>query len=116
MWPIFKSILSRSKLFNSIAGDVVFATAGESGSFRHSLFEWRVKELLNKSDVVIGVKMKPDSYAGVEGDVTNYINFDIETAIRLRDHLNECIDFAQNYRTVCEAASYSPISSSGTIL
>lgn len=104
MWPILKSMLSRSKLFNPIAGDVVFATTEETGSFRHSLFEWRVKELLDKSDVMIGVKMKPDSYAGAEGDVVNYINFDIETAIRLRDHLNECIEFAQNYRETCETA------------
>ena len=114
MWPIFRSILSRSKLFNTIAGDVVFATTEESGSSRHSIFEWRVKELLDKSDVVIGLKMKPDGFAGAEGDATNYINFDIETAIKVRDHLNECIEFAQNYRGACGTLPYSPMSPSGT--
>ncbi|ATN35366.1 hypothetical protein ACO34A_16305 [Rhizobium sp. ACO-34A] len=37
---------------------------------------------------------KPDGYAVPEGSVTNYINFDLATAVRLRDKLDECIDFA----------------------
>ncbi|WFU02961.1 hypothetical protein QA648_04045 [Rhizobium sp. CB3171] len=108
MWSVFKALLSGIKPFNVMAGDVIFATAWESGTSRFSFFEWRVKELLDKSDVLIGVKMRPDSYAGPEGDVKNYINFDIETAIRIRDSLNECIEFARHYREIGGKASYAP--------
>jgi len=51
--------------------------------------------------------MRPDSYAGPEGSVKNYINFDVDTAIRLRDSLNECIEFARKYQEARESASDS---------
>ncbi|OCJ11862.1 hypothetical protein A6U86_02050 [Rhizobium sp. AC27/96] len=107
MWPAFRALLSGVKPFNVVGGDVILATRSESGTSRSSSFEWRVKELLDKSDVLIGVKMQPDSYAGLEGDVKNYINFDIETAIRLRDSLNECIEFAQRYSETGSKAPYA---------
>ncbi|PZU86078.1 MAG: hypothetical protein DI528_10370 [Shinella sp.] len=56
--------------------------------------EWRVKKGLNSGELLVGLAMKPDGYAGPEGSVTNYINFHLATAVRLRDKLNECIEFA----------------------
>jgi hypothetical protein len=107
MWRLFKTLLSGSKVLSVTAGEVILATAQESGVSRHSFFEWRVKESIDKSDVFIAVKMRPDSYAGPEGAVKNYINFDVDTAIRLRDSLNECIEFARKYQEAREGASDS---------
>jgi len=104
MWPIFKRLLSGSKLLNVTAGEIILTTSQESGVSRHSFFEWRVKETIDKSDVFIAVKMLPDSYAGPEGAVKNYINFDVDTAVRLRDSLNDCIEFARKYQEVRKRA------------
>ena len=106
MWPIFKTLLSGSKLLNVTAGKVIFATSRESGVSRHSFFEWRVKESVDKSTAFIAVKMRPDTYAGPEGAVKNYINFDVDTAIRLRDSLNECIEFAREYQEARGASGF----------
>jgi hypothetical protein len=35
--------------------------------------------------------MIPNSYIGSEGSPTNYMNFDIESAQLVRDHLDMCI-------------------------
>jgi hypothetical protein len=45
----------------------------------------------------VSAKMIPDGYAGPEGSPTNYISFDLDTAIRIRDHLDECIDIVRRY-------------------
>lgn len=95
MWPFLDKWLSRSTTLNMILGDVVFITPRERGAFAHSFFEWRVKASIDKSQISIGVAMQADGYAGLEGSPTNYIQFDIETAVRLRDNLNDCIEFAR---------------------
>ena len=76
-------------------GEVIFSTRKESGAFEHSFFEWRVKETIDQREIFIAVMMKPDGYAGIEGSPTNYINFDLNTAVRLRDSLNRCIEFTR---------------------
>jgi hypothetical protein len=50
---------------------------------------------VDESQVHIGLAMRADAYAGVEGSPTNYMQFDLETAERLRDRVNDCIDFVR---------------------
>jgi hypothetical protein len=95
MWPFLEKLLSRSTTLNMMMGNVVFTTPRERGAFAHSFFEWRVKASIDGSQVSIGLAMKADSYAGVEGSPTNYMQFDVDTAIRLRDNLNACIEFVR---------------------
>ena len=95
MWAMFKGLLSGSKSLNTLLGSVVFSTPREHGNYAHSFLEWRVKKTLDDRSLVIGLSMKPDGYAGAEGSPTNYMNFDLDTAIRLRDHLDRCIEFVR---------------------
>ncbi len=94
MWTAFRNLFSWPDRFDGLFGDVAFRTEQETGQFQHSFLEWRVKKGLNSGELLIGLAMKPDGYAGPDGSVTNYINFDLETAVRLRDKLDECIEFA----------------------
>lgn len=80
---------------NALMGDVIFSTEPDRGSFKHSFLEWRVKRASDTGRILVGLSLKPDGYIGPEGSVTNYINFDLDTATRLRDKLNECIAFAE---------------------
>jgi hypothetical protein len=93
MWPFISKLLSKSQALNSLLGEVVFHTPREYGASSHSFFEWRVKESIDKSRRFIGVAMRADTYAGAEGSPTNYIQFDFDTAVRLRDSLSDCIEF-----------------------
>ncbi len=93
MWTSFKNLFARSKGLNAALGEVIFHTPREHGIYSSSFFEWRVKRSLDDTATYISVAMKADSYAGPEGSPTNYISFDLEAAIRLRDNLNGCIEF-----------------------
>jgi hypothetical protein len=73
----------------------VFTTPQEHGAYARSFFEWRVKQSIDNNQMYIAVAMRPDFYAGLEGSPTNYIHFDIDTAVRLRDNLNDCIEFTR---------------------
>jgi hypothetical protein len=95
MPSLLGKLLSRSKTLNALFGDVVFTTPQERGASSHSFFEWRVKRSIDNRHVYIAVKMKADGSAGAQDSLTNYISFDLEAAIRLRDNLNECIEFAR---------------------
>jgi hypothetical protein len=95
MWAFFGKLLSGSKTLNALLGEVVFITPPEQGASNHSFFMWRVKQSADKSRTYIGVEMKADGYVGAEGSPTNYIQFDLDAAIRLRDNLNDCIDFVR---------------------
>jgi hypothetical protein len=95
MWFFLRKLVSGSTTANLMFGEVVFVTPREHGAFAHSFFEWRVKAAVDESQVHIGLAMRADAYAGVEGSPTNYMQFDLETAERLRDRLNDCIDFVR---------------------
>src|SRR5437764_5994569 len=90
-----RKLLSQSTTANLVFGEVVFVTPREHGAFAHSFFEWRVKAAVDKGKVHIGIAMRADAYAGSEGSPTNYMQFDLETAERLRDSLNDCIEFVR---------------------
>jgi len=96
MWAFLRNIVARSKILNAALGDVVFETPEVSGQYQRSFLQWRVKRDAEGSHYYVGLRMLPDTYAGPEGSPTNYINFDIESAQRLRFHLDSCI--AEYYR------------------
>jgi len=95
MWSLLGNLLSRSKTLNALFGDIVFTTPREHGAYARSFFEWRVKRSIDNKHLYIAVMMKPDGAVGTRGSMTNYINFDLEAAVRLRDNLNDCIEFAR---------------------
>jgi hypothetical protein len=49
--------------------------------------------------------MKPDGYAGPEGSPTNYISFDLATALKIRSDLDECIKIARHFDSPSQAES-----------
>lgn len=91
MWASVKRILSKSKLLNQTLGDVVFETSEIKGASSHSFFQWRIKKSMEGGQYFVALRMRPDAYAGPEGAPTNYMNFDIEAAQRLRSDLDLCI-------------------------
>jgi hypothetical protein len=95
MWMPLGKLFSRSRTLNALFGDVIFTTPQVQGTYSRSFFEWRVKRSIDRTRIYIAVKMRADGSAGAEGAMTNHISFDLETAIRLRDNLNECIEFAR---------------------
>ena len=97
MWPVFRKLFSRSKSMNALFGDVIHVTPREHGTNSSSFFEWRVKKSLDSTQIYVSLAMIPDGYAGAAGSPTNYINFDLATATRVRDKLNECIEVARSH-------------------
>lgn len=91
MWTFVKKVLSRSRVLNSVLGEIVFETPEVTGESSRSFFQWRVKKTLEGDRYFVGLRMRPDAYAGSEGSPTNFMNFDIETAQRVRAHLDRCI-------------------------
>ncbi len=95
MWSRIKSLLSKSKSLNSLLGDVIYEAHAVQGQTSHSLFQWRVKRTIDGQSILIGLKLLPDGYAGPEGSPTNYISFDLPTAMQIRADLDECIHRAR---------------------
>jgi hypothetical protein len=97
MWSLLGNLLSKSKTLNALLGDVVFTTPQEHGAYAYSFFEWRVKRSIDNRQAYVGVMMKADGGVGTQGNMTHYISFDLEAAVRLRDNLNKCIEFARRH-------------------
>jgi hypothetical protein len=91
MWTLLRKTFAKSKILNAALGEVVFETPEVSGQNSRSFLQWRVKRDIRGDGYFVGLKMLPDAYAGAEGSPTNYMNFDIETAQRLRFQLDRCI-------------------------
>ena len=51
----------------------------------------------------VAIRMRPDAYAGPDGSPTNYINFDMEAAQRLKLNLDRCI--AEYHRLLGDAST-----------
>lgn len=105
MWPVFRKLFSGSESLNALLGDVIFAAPREYGTNQNSFFEWRVKKSVDGTKLYVSLAMIPDGYIGPEGSPTNYMNFDLETAERVREHLTECIDVARRSQNSPAAAS-----------
>jgi len=92
MWTFLKKYLARSRNLNAALGDVMFETSEVAGQNPRSFIQWRVKKAVDDDRYFVGLRMLPDAYIGREGSPTNYMNFDIESAQRLRFNLDRCID------------------------
>ncbi|MBR0950452.1 hypothetical protein [Bradyrhizobium canariense] len=103
MWASVKKILARSKLLNQALGDVVFETPEIKGGYPRSFLQWRVKKSVEGGQYFVALRMRPDAYAGPEGEPTNYMSFDIEAAYRLRSDLDLCI--REYHRLVGDASA-----------
>lgn len=101
-WTFAKQVFAKSSLFNQIFGEVVFETPEVKGASSHSFLQWRVKKGVNGEQYFVALRMRPDAYAGSEGSPTNYMSFDIETAVSLKSHLEKCI--SEYHRLAKDAA------------
>ena len=99
MWGPFKALFAKSRALGALLGEVVLSTPPVKGQSSHSFFQWRVKKGLDESSFFLSLAMKPDGYIGADGSPTNYINFDLPTALSLRVHLDECIAEIQKLNT-----------------
>lgn len=72
-------------------GKVIYDTAKVPGQIAGAYIQVRLKEKLNETDYVIGIKLKPDTYSAPEGSVTNYLTLDLEGAKQLNEYLARCI-------------------------
>lgn len=97
MWGFFKNIFSRSTTLSSMLGDVVFRAPGVEGVGMNSNLEWRVKASVDGKQLYVGMMMKPDYWVKAGGSFEAYINFDLDTALMVRDNLNDCIKFARRH-------------------
>lgn len=88
---MIKRFLSKLPFLKSALGDVVFETPPLKGQNGRSLFQWRLKRAGNGNGLFVGLKLKPDRYAGPEGSVTNYIELSIEAAEQAKIDLERCI-------------------------
>jgi hypothetical protein len=91
MWTSLKKFFLNSRAMGSLLGEIVYEAEPLQGQLSTSLFQWRVKKGLDDVSYFVGVKMLPDGYAGAEGSPNNYINFDLETAERIKAGLETCI-------------------------
>ncbi|MGO4388411.1 hypothetical protein AB4Y85_12820 [Microvirga sp. 2YAF29] len=91
MWKPIREFFAKSGAIGSLLGEILYETEPLQGQVSTSLFQWRVKKGLDDASYFVGVKMLPDGYAGAEGSPNNYINFDLETAERIRAGLEACI-------------------------
>jgi hypothetical protein len=88
---MLKKLLGKIPILGSALGDVVFETLPLKGQSSKSLFQWRVKQSTDGKSYFIGLKLRPDSYAGPEGSPMNYLNLSIEAAEQAKLDLETCI-------------------------
>ena len=92
MFKALKTFVGQSAIFNRVLGEVVYETPAIKSETIYGYVAFRVKQNYDESGARIGMKLRPDSYAGAKGSPTNYIFFDIHGAMQLKEHLEQCID------------------------
>jgi hypothetical protein len=105
MWGPLRRLFARSDSLRALFGDVVFESETVCGQVASSQFQWQVKRGLDEKSYYVCVKMKPDGYAGPEGSPTNYINFDLPTALKIRADIDECIAIVRHFGSPDGAAN-----------
>lgn len=105
MWGPLRRLFARSDSLRALFGDVVFESEAVRGQLTNSQFQWQVKRGLDEKSYYVCVKMKPDGYAGPEGSPTNYINFDLPTALKIRADIDECIAIVRHFGSPDGAAN-----------
>ena len=103
MWTFVKKSLARFKSLNQALGEVVFETPEIKGATSYSFLQLRIKKSVEGDQYFVALRMRPDAYAGPEGSPTNYMNFDIEAAQRLKFNLDRCI--SEYYRLAGDVSS-----------
>jgi hypothetical protein len=94
MWGSLRNILSRSKLLNSLVGDIILETSTVHGQLSRSLLQWRLKKGLEENKFFfseINTSFFYKVYLGVTSTTNAYIELDITQAIQCRASLDECI-------------------------
>ena len=97
MWAPFRNLFLRSRSLKALLGDVVFESETVRGQAVSSQFQWQVKRGLDEKSYYVCIKMKADGSMGREGAPTNYINFDLPTALKVRADIDECIAIARHF-------------------
>ena len=92
MFGIAKKLLSKSKTLNATLGEVVreFGTIESVAS--NGFVAVRLKKELDGGGFVTGLKLKSDWSAGIEGRENHYLYFDMDSTLRLREALDQCIE------------------------
>jgi hypothetical protein len=97
MWGPLRKLLRRSRNINALLGDVLFESNPVIGQTSHSTFQWQVKRGLDDKSFYLSVKMRADGSIGSEGSPTNYISFDLATALQVRADIDECIAIIRHF-------------------
>ena len=97
MWAPFRNLFSRPKGLSVQLGDVVFESKAVCGQVETSQFQLQVKRGPDEKSYFVCIKMKADGSAGRDGAPTNYINFDLPTALKVRADIDECIAIARHF-------------------
>jgi hypothetical protein len=98
-------MFARSNSFKALFGDVVFESEAVRGQLTNSQFQWQVKRGLDEKSYYLCVKMKADGSIGPERAPTNYINFDLPTALKIRADIDECIAIVRHFGSPDGAAN-----------
>jgi hypothetical protein len=105
MWASFRNLFSRSKNLQAPLGDVVFESKAVCGQAASSQFQWQVKRGVDDKSYFVCIKMRADDSAGREDAPTNYIDFDLPTALKVRADIDECIAIARHFASPDGATS-----------
>ncbi len=97
MWGPLGRFFSRSNSFKALFGDVVFESEAVRGQLANSQFQWQVKRGLDEKSYYLCVKMKADGSMGPDRSPTNFINFDLPTALKIRADIDECIAIVRHF-------------------
>src|ERR1700743_2094344 len=97
MWAPLRNLFSRSSSWKALLGDVVLESEAVRGQAASSRFQWQVKRGLDEKSYYVCIKMKADGHIGSEGSPTNYINFDLPTALKIRADIDECIAIVRHF-------------------
>lgn len=104
MWGPLRRLFAPSKSFKAL-GDLVFESEVVRGQAASSQFQWQVKRGLDEKSYYVCVKMQADGSIGPEGSPTNYINFDLPTALKIRADIDECIAIVRHFASPDGAAN-----------
>ena len=105
MWGPLRRLFAPSKSFGALFGDVVFESEVVRGQAASSQFQWQVKRGLDEKSYYVCVKMRADGSIGAEGSPTNFINFDLPTALKIRADIDECIAIVRHFASPDGAAN-----------
>jgi hypothetical protein len=105
MWGPLRRLFAPSKSFKAPFGDVVFESEVVRGQAASSQFQWQVKRGPDEKSYHVGVKMRADGSIGPEDSPTNYINFDLPTALKIRADIDECIAIVRHFASPDGAAN-----------